>query len=613
MHAALALLLFGASPEAAVIDDFALPDAAGVTRQLADWRDCPVVVVVFLSADCPLCRLYAPRLLELRRRFAGHGVGLVGVFPNGHDSSSAIARFGREHHIDFPLLRDARGRLADRFAAQRTPECFLLDAGRAVRYRGRIDDQYDTRTHRAAPSRGDLVEALEAVLAGRPVTTPATTAPGCLIARAAPDATGRDVTYCRDVAPLLQRHCVVCHRAGQLAPFALTSYRSAAGRAETIREVLEQGRMPPWHASPDHGRFANDARMPGSEKQVIYDWSDAGCPEGDPADLPPPRSFPDGWTIPGPDRVLSMPQPFTVPAEGVVEYQCVEIDPGFREDRWVRAAEVRPGNRRVVHHCTVFVKPPQSSEATPPGVLALDCLLAWSPGMSPMVLPDGMAKLVPAGWRILLVMHYTPVGSEQADQTSLALTFTDAKSVRQKVATQLMYDTSLCIPPRTADHRVGQTWRAERPVLLLSLYPHMHLRGKSFRYEATYPDGSTEVLLDVPCYDFRWQQRYVLAEPKRLPAGSLLSCLAVYDNSAENPDNPDPDATVRAGQQSWDEMFNGYFDVTLADEDRTALGPNAVAVLRPAFGPCAVLVVLLGGGLLLRRRLGSAPGVESTA
>jgi peroxiredoxin len=604
MSAALALLLFAGAP---VIEDLALPDAAGVIRRLDDGRDRRLIVAVFLSADCPLSKLYAPRLLELRREFDARGVAFVGIFPNDHDSPTAVARFGREHRIDFPLLRDEGGRVADCLGAARTPEAFVLDRRRVVRYRGRIDDQYDTGAHRGQPTRRDLADALNELLAGKPVSTPTTPAAGCLIARAGRGARGRGVTYCRDVAPLLQKRCAACHRAGQVAPFALSSYRSAAGRAETIREVLEAGRMPPWHADTRYGRFANDARMPDDEKQVIYDWIDAGCPEGDPADLPPPRPFPDGWAIPGPDAVVSLPRPFTVPAEGVIEYQLIEVDPGFREDRWVRAAEVRPGNRKVVHHCTVFLKPPDSPAVAEVGMLGSFCLVPWTPGTGPVLLPDGMAKLVPAGWHFLFVMHYTPVGSEQTDQTSLGLTFADPATVRKEVATQVMLDEGLTIPPRVADHRVEQTWRVKRAVLLLSMFPHMHLRGKSFRYDVTYPDGSNEVLLDVPHYDFNWQHRYELAEPRRLPAGSLLRCTAVYDNSADNPANPDPDATVRAGPQSWDEMFNGYFDVALADEDRTEVWPRVGRVAGEVFAPrgavaAVALLLSLEGWLALRRR-----------
>jgi peroxiredoxin len=614
MYAALAGLLLAAAP---AVDDIALSDPAGATRRLGDWKD-RTLVIVFLSTDCPLTKLYAPRLVELEREFGPRGVTFVGVFPNGHDTPAALRRFGREHRIGFPLLKDTGARLADRLGAARTPEAFVLDGARAVRYRGRIDDQYDTGAHRAKPTRRDLADALNELLADKPVSTPDTAAPGCLIARVARDAEGRDVTYCRDVAPLLQKRCVACHRAGQVAPFALTSYRSAAGRAETIREVLEAGRMPPWGADPRHGRFANDPRLTDDEKQVVYDWIDAGCPEGNPADLPPPRTFADGWIIPGPDAVVRPDRPFNVPAEGTVEYQFIEVDPGFREDRWVRAAEVRPGNRKVVHHCTVFLKPPDAPDPVAAGALGSYCLVAWTPGTGPLTLPDGMAKLVPAGWHFLFVIHYTPVGSEQTDQTSLGLTFADAASVRKEVATQIMLDEDLVIPPRTPEHRVEQTWRVNRPVLLLALFPHMHLRGRSFRYDVTYPDGTNEVLLEVPRYDFNWQHRYELAEPKWLPAGSLLRCTAVYDNSADNPANPDPDAAVRAGQQSWDEMFNGYFDVALAGEERTDLWPRVKCGIADLFAPrraaaAVTALLLLQGWLMLRRRFRAGSGQASQA
>jgi hypothetical protein len=230
-----------------------------------------------------------------------------------------------------------------------------------------------------------------------------------------------------------------------------------------------------------------------------------------------------------------------------------------------------------------------------------------APGTPPLVLPDGMAKRIPAGWRVVFVVHYTAVGSVQTDQTRLGLKFADPRAVKKEVATKLMYDLDLRIPPGAAGHEVSQTWEMRRDVLLLSLFPHMHLRGKSFRYTARYPDGAEEVLLDVPRYDFNWQHRYNLAEPKRLPAGTRLCCTAVYDNSADNPANPDPGATVRTGTQSWEEMFNGYFDVVLADQDLTresawpwVLWRRAQALCRPQ---AALLAVLFGGIFLARRRL----------
>jgi hypothetical protein len=250
----------------------------------------------------------------------------------------------------------------------------------------------------------------------------------------------------------------------------------------------------------------------------------------------------------------------------------LSVDPGFREDRWVRAAEVLPENKKVVHHCNIFLQPPGSSDPSDirlVGKLGSYCLTQTAPGTPAMILPDGMAKRIPAGWKIVFVLHYQTVGSVQTDQTRLGLTFADPATVKQEVATLLMFDTELRIPPGEAHHEVAQTWAVQRDVLLLSLFPHMHFRGRSFRYELIAPDGREEILLAVPRYDFSWQHRYLLAEPRRIPAGSRLRCTAVYDNSADNPANPDSTVEVRTGMQSWEEMFNGYFDVVLADEDRT--------------------------------------------
>ena len=265
-----------------------------------------------------------------------------------------------------------------------------------------------------------------------------------------------------------------------------------------------------------------------------------------------------------------MPSEFHIPPRGVIPYQSFEVDPGFAEDRWIRGAEIRPGNRRVVHHCNVFLKDPHSREAlSVQGELGSICLAATTPGTPPMLLPEGMAKRLPAGWHLLFVVHYTTTGTPEADRTSLGLVFADPHTVRKEVATNLMLDTSLSIPPFARDHRVERSERMDRDVLLLAMFPHMHLRGKSFRYEATFPDGRSEILLDVPRYDFHWQGRYELAEPRRLPAGTTLRCVAHYDNSASNPNNPDPGALVQEGPRSTDEMFNGYYDLALADQDLT--------------------------------------------
>src|SRR5262249_38627339 len=285
-----------------------------------------------------LAKLYAGRLGELARAFEPQGVAFLGIDANCHDSPADLLHYAEAHHITFPLLRDADARVADLFGATRTPEVFVLDARRTIRYRGRIDDQYTVGGRRSEPRRRDLAIALEELLAGRPIRQPVTVATGCLIDRAEPATRPGAVTYSRDIAPILQKHCVACHRPGQVAPFPLRTYAETVRRAKMICEVVRDGRMPPWHANPKYGRFANDPSLTAGERQLLEAGVRQGMPEGDPADLPPPPVFAREWSIPTPDLIVSMPQPVTVPAEGTVEYQVVEVDPGFREDKWVQAA-----------------------------------------------------------------------------------------------------------------------------------------------------------------------------------------------------------------------------------------------------------------------------------
>ncbi|HTK77785.1 MAG TPA: redoxin domain-containing protein [Gemmataceae bacterium] len=574
---ALSLLLLAAgqpdlAASAAPVAEFALPDSRGTTVRLADLRERELIVVVFLGADCPLARLYGPRLAELARTYDRRGVAFLGIDANASETPVAIARYATDHRLPFPVLIDADHAVADQFGAERTPEAFVLDRERRVRYRGRIDGQYTPGLQRPQNPRADLAMAIEDLLAGRAVAVPATEVTGCVIDRGSPEKKATSAaTYTRDVAPILQRRCQSCHRPGEVAPFSLLTYRQAAGRAATIREVVADGRMPPWHADPRHGRFANDPTLSDTEKWTIVGWIDAGCPEGAAADLPPPVRFPEGWSI-KPDRVIPIPAPFAVPAEGLVDYQYFSVDPGFTTDVWVQAAEIRPGNRAVVHHCSVFLQRPEQvrdKAMNLQGELGSFCLAAYAPGTPPLRLPAETAKCIPAGMRMLFVVHYTPTGKPEMDETKIGLVFADAKAVRKEVATRLIEDVTFAIPPGAADFRLVRGERVRHDVLLLALFPHMHLRGKSFRYEAVYPDGDSEILLDVPRYDFAWQNRYELQEPKRLPRGTEIRCTAVYDNSSANPANPDPTATVRAGLQNTDEMFNGYCELVLADEDRT--------------------------------------------
>jgi peroxiredoxin len=561
----------GESPGAGKPVSFRLQDFRGAWHRPEDAGEGKVVVLAFLGTECPLASLYAPRLGELARSYEKKGVAFFGVDANQQDAPSSIARFAREHDVPFPILKDVGNELADRLGVERTPEVFVLDAGRVVRYRGRVDDQYGFGVHRPSPTHRDLASALDDVLAGRPVATPRTEPVGCRIGRAAKGRGDAPVTYAKQVARILRDRCVSCHREGEIAPFSLSTYQQAAGWAGMIDEVVQGGRMPPWHASPEYGSFANEARLTADEKRTIAAWVEAGAPEGDPRDLPEPAHYVEGWRIPAPDLVIPLPEVVRIPAEGPMPYRNFVIDPKLERDVWVRASQVRPGNRSVVHHLVVFVLPPGSSDDES----KIDFLAGYAPGMPPRILPEGVARLVPAGSRLKFQVHYTPRGIPQTDRSEIGLVFADPKTIRKEMTAVAAINTDLRIPAGAADYAAEADHRFDQDTVVYSLLPHMHLRGKSFRFEAVYPDRRREVLLDVPRYEFDWQNVYVLSQPKLMPEGTVLRCLARYDNSADNPSNPDPKRTVTWGEQTPDEMLVGYVEVALAAQDFALGEPEA--------------------------------------
>jgi peroxiredoxin len=555
---ALALSPSATAAESAIgqkAPEFRLNDSSGNEHGLAAMNDARLVVVLFLGTECPLARLYAPRLNELAAQYADRGVRFLGINSNVQDTPEEIAEYVREHGIKFPVLKDANNVVADQFHAVRTPEVFVLDPSRVIRYHGRIDGQYLPGVQKTKTPRPDLAAALDELLAGSDVSQPELEAVGCFIGRV-PTPQAGEVTYSRQIARIFQNRCVECHREGEIGPFSLTSYDDALGWGETIREVVDQGRMPPWFADPKVGHFVNDARLSDEEKRQIAAWVDAGSPEGDPQDLPAPRQFADGWNIPQPDLVLNMAdKPFQVPSEGVVDYKHFEIDPGFTEDKWMVACEARPGNRSVVHHILVFLRSPTGELELLRGSL----LAAYAPGSPPRLIDPGMAKRIPAGAKIIFQMHYTPNGKPEQDISSLGLKFCDAKDVKQEVESAFAINMAFVIPPGAKDHTIKAKHVFKEDKVLLSMTPHMHMRGKSFRYELEYPDGRREMLLNVPRWDFNWQIDYILSEFKLVPKGSVLHCEAHYDNSVDSPTNPDPTKWVHFGEQTWDEMMIGWF------------------------------------------------------
>ncbi len=540
---------------AQTFEKLTLPDCFGQHFELKELNSAPLVVVAFVGTECPLAKLYGPRLQELSIRYADQGVRFVGICSNVQDSLTEIVAYRNKAGITFPMLIDSQQELADLLQAQRTPEIVLLNKDRAVQYRGRIDDQYGIGVIREKPQQEMAALAIDALLAGKVPAVTATDAVGCVIGRHRKILPHGDITYAKHIAPIFNARCMECHRPGEIAPFSLTSFADTVGWEATIAEVVREERMPPWNANPEFGHFKNDSRLSADEKQLIREWIKNGCPEGDPADLPTPPQFVTGWRIPQPDMIIPVrDEAFTVPATGVVNYQYLRVDPKFTEDKYIVAAEARPGNPAVVHHIIAFLMLPGQTEVT-----LGKMLIGYAPGTSPLIFPDGAAMKVPAGTQIVFEMHYTPNGTVQTDISNIGLKFIDASKVVNEVVGLEAVNHKLRIPPGAAAHTVVSSEKFREDITLLSLTPHMHLRGKSFRYEAVFPDGKSEILLDVPNYDFNWQLRYEFAEPRLIPKGTVVTCRAEFDNSVGNRNNPDPAKEVGWGQQSWDEMMIGFF------------------------------------------------------
>jgi len=389
------------------------------------------------------------------------------------------------------------------------------------------------------------------------------------------------VTFYRDIQPILQQHCQTCHRSGEIAPMPLVSFDDARKYSAKMKQMTSTRRMPPWFADSRFGRFANNPSLAADEIQEISEWADAGAPAGDPRDAPRPRHWTEGWNIPPPDLVLQMPKAVPIPQDGDVDYTYEIVPTGFTEDQWVQASEIRPTGRDHVHHAVVYIRPPNSKWLgnAPVGrpfsardmtteqdvrqalFTDSDMLLVYAPGSSPDQWPDGMAKCIPAGSDLVFQMHYTTNGHAGSDQTRVGLVFAK-RPPKQRVLTLQLANHSFVIPPEADNFRVEVFGTLPNDAMLLSLFPHMHLRGKRFEYDIVHPDGSVETLLRVN-YHFHWQLSYRLAQPRFLKAGTKLEAIAWFDNSRNNPHNPDPTQTVRWGGQTYEEMMVGFFDLAV--------------------------------------------------
>jgi hypothetical protein len=379
------------------------------------------------------------------------------------------------------------------------------------------------------------------------------------------------VTFYGDVLPILQRRCQLCHRPGEIAPMSLLTYQQARPWARAMRQAVLTRKMPPWFAAAASQPFSNDAHLSPEEIDVIDRWASTGAAAGDAGKAPQSVAWPNGWNIEAPDVVVRMPQSVHVPAKEELDYQFIILPLSLSEDRWAKSVEIRPGARGVVHHVVAYIREPGSDwlrdapKGKPfvqPGVTRSDILAVYAPGQPPMECLPGMAKKVPAGSDLVLQMHYTPSGRAVDDRTSVGIVWAQALPERRVLTLQLA-TTNFHIPPGDANYRVSVSGTLPNNALLLSMFPHMHLRGKAFEYALVESGGHIDTLLRVAPYNFSWQLDYRLAVPRLLKKGARLMCTAWYDNSPNNPRNPDPTEEVGYGEQSRDEMMVGFFDVAV--------------------------------------------------
>jgi len=523
-------------------------------------RDAKAVVIVFTATGCPVCTAYLPRLKELSKQYAEDKVVWVAVASHAADDSDTVATFATVAQLPFPILKDDGTAIADKLRVDRVPSVVVLDASRTVRYAGRIDDQFSPGVFKAKVGTAELADALTAVLGNTEVKVAHAPAAGCRLTRerVVPKQTGA-VTYHKDIAPIIQSRCQECHRPGEAGPFPLMSYKDAKSWSGMIREVVADDVMPPWHADATQGHFKNDRRLSTAEKSKLMTWIDDGSPEGDAADAPPLRKYVEGWRLGRePDEVLRMEKAIQVPAHGIVPYEYILVGTTFTEDKWLSAIEVRPEQRAVVHHIIAFLLPPDTNLLTIFGPeFGRHMLGAYVPGDQPIIAGPGQARRIPKGSRILFEIHYTPNGRAVTDRSSIGLCYAKEPPPTELFALSAM-NAKFRIPPGADNHEVKSVHVFPKAATLLSVTPHMHVRGKAFRYETVTKDGKRETILNVPKYDFNWQASYDFAKPVTVPAGTRLECTAWYDNSANNPFNPDPKKTIRFGNMTSDEMMIGF-------------------------------------------------------
>jgi thiol-disulfide isomerase/thioredoxin len=542
--------------------NFKATDIFGQGFDLRRFAAGSPVVIALTSTTCPLCKKYGPTLAGLETAFLPRGVKFVFINSIATDSLEDAKQVYQELGWRGPMLLDRNQELVTGLFATSTTEVFLLDQELMLRYRGAVDDQYGLGYTKPQPQTEYLKVAIEQLLSDQPVSPTQTTSPGCRIVAAT--TAERPLEFHRDVARIVQNHCVECHRSGGVAPFALETPEQLVAHAGMIGEVVANRTMPPWFAAADQQRphlWINDAALTEREQQVLIKWLESDQALGDSEVGPVPRVFESQWAIGTPTLEVRLPQRNRVRSSGYMDYLHQRIAMTHEVDQWIQAVEIRPTAPEVVHHVLVYAIPRGSNDVD------IDershFLAAYAPGNNKAVFGDGFAKKLPANHDLLVQLHYTPNGRATFDQTAIGFRLSDAPP-EHEIKVHGIANTDIRIPAGAGNHPEVATLTVPRGAYLTAFFPHMHLRGKAFRFEHETKQG-TQSLLDVPQYDFNWQLEYRLLNPRLVRRGEQIVVTGWFDNSAANPSNPDSTKPVRWGKQTYEEMLIGYIEYYYAD------------------------------------------------
>ncbi len=559
-------------------------------------RAASATVFIFFSTECPVTEAYLSRIRELENAYYTRGARVFMVSTHPGDTVEKLRKYAADHQLVLPLVKDPDAALAERLGATVTPEAVVVGREGQIHYRGRIDDSKDPKT----VGRRDLAEAVEAVIAGKPVALARTKAEGCELPRARQTRAARktDVTYSQHIAPILNKHCADCHRPGEVAPFSLLTYKDARLWARMIKDTTHRRIMPPWKPLVGYGDFHDARALSAEELDLLAKWADGGTPEGDRKLAPKPAAYTAGWTLGKPDVELSPEVEYQVPAEGRDEYRCFVLPAEFKQDAYINAVQIRPGNRAVVHHVIVYIDPTgksvEADEKDPapgfespsagagPPVPGAMMLSGWAPGNRARYAPPGMAMRVPKGARLVMEVHYHKSGRPEMDRSSIGLSLA-RDTVQQVVALGVVVQPFLRIPAGEARAEVkasgvfmfGKGFHGTLPedMTLHGIAPHMHQIGEEMRVWATLPDGKREELLWLKDWDFNWQEGYQYRKPLRLPKGTKIDLVAYFNNSTSNPRNPHrPPKVVTWGEQTSDEMCIAFLSLT-RDGEKLGIQP----------------------------------------